>query len=179
MNDIMPKNIHLVSLKDKGITEDIRETGKTLEENSKLKAQYIFGKIQLPVIADDSGLLVHSLNNEPGVFSARYAGEQRSDDDNMHLLLKNLISFTNRTAVFQTIITYINEFNHIKQFKGEIKGSITHKKRGNNGFGYDPIFQPDGYDLTFAELDKTEKNTISHRANAVRKLMTYLCQKHV
>ncbi|MEO1253852.1 MAG: RdgB/HAM1 family non-canonical purine NTP pyrophosphatase [Bacteroidota bacterium] len=178
MNAIMPKSIQLLGLKDIGIEEDIEETGDTLEENSKIKAAYVFEKAKMPVFADDSGLLVKALNDEPGVFSARYAGPQRNDDDNINLLLKTLGDNENRSASFETVITYIDQSGELKQFKGEIIGDITKEKRGTYGFGYDPIFQPTGYELTFAELTEKEKNRISHRSVAVQKLLDYLQKIH-
>ncbi len=174
INAIVPKNINIVGLKEIGIDEEIAETGTTLEQNSEIKARNIFEKISLPVFADDSGLLVHSLDNEPGVYSARYAGPQKDDDQNMDLLLRNLGNEKDRSATFQTVISYIDESGDLKQFKGEIKGTITVQKKGTNGFGYDPIFKPDGYDLTFAELSSEEKNKISHRSRAVQMLLDFL-----
>ena len=174
INRIMPNGITVIGLKDLDITEDIAETGTTLEENSKIKAEYVFSKFKMPVFADDSGLLVRSLNNEPGVYSARYAGPEKDDIKNMDLLLKNLGDNPDRSAAFQTVITYIDESGTATQFKGEVIGSIRHEKKGSNGFGYDPIFQPDGFDVTFAELTDQEKNNISHRARAVKKLLKHL-----
>lgn len=176
MNDIMPKGISIIGLKDLGVTEEIPETGKTLEENSKIKASYVFEHYKIPVFADDSGLVVNSLDGEPGVYSARYAGSERDDDKNMNLLLDKLSSFEDRSASFQTVITYIDNKGRMNQFNGAIDGSITLQKKGTNGFGYDPIFQPNGYAKTFAELPNEEKNQISHRARAVQKLLEYLHQ---
>lgn len=166
----------IVGLEELGVTEDIPETGTTLEENSRIKAIYVHERFNIPVIADDSGLIVHSLNGEPGVYSARYAGEAKDDNANMNLLLSRLEERENRSAEFQTVITYIDESGKEVQFLGSIPGIIIHEKRGKNGFGYDPIFQPNGYDLTFAELSSKEKNQISHRAIAVQKLAKHLNQ---
>ncbi len=174
MNAIMPDSVQIIGLKDVGITEDIEETGSTLEENSRIKAEYVFQKVSMPVFADDSGLIVRSLNGDPGVFSARYAGSQKNDEDNMDLLLKNLVDVNDRYAAFQTIITFIDNDGTVKQFKGEIDGAITNEKKGVNGFGYDPIFQPQGYNKTFAELSDQEKNNISHRSRAIQKLLKHI-----
>jgi len=176
MNAIMPEGIHLVGLKDLGITEDIAETGDTFHKNSEIKARYVFDRHQIPVFADDSGLVVYSLGGEPGVYSARYAGEQKDDDQNMNLLLNRLDEKTDRRAEFRTVITFIGKDGNKHQFEGRIPGVITLEKRGGNGFGYDPIFLPDGYKETFAELSSEIKNRISHRAIAVQKLLEYLHQ---
>lgn len=178
INAVVPSGISVIGLYDLGITEDIAETGETFEENSHIKAAYVFEKCKMPVFADDSGLLVSSLGGEPGVYSARYAGPDRSDSKNMDLLLHKLIPYHDRSAEFRTVITYLDEAGTLKQFSGSIKGSITFEKKGSNGFGYDPIFQPKGYDQTFAELPSSVKNNISHRAKAVRKLLNYLHQQH-
>ena len=177
MNEIMPEGIVIIGLKALGISEEIAETGTTLEENSSIKASYVFERHNMPVFADDSGLIVKSLNGEPGVYSARYAGSEKDDNKNMDLLLDRLSNQTDRSAAFQTVITFIDEKGVSKQFKGVIDGTITSEKRGSNGFGYDPIFQPLNYKETFAELSKDVKNKISHRARAVQKLLEYL-QNH-
>ena len=173
---IMPEGIELVGLDELGVTEDIAETGSTLHENSEIKARYVFDRHQLSVFADDSGLVVQALNGEPGVYSARYAGPERDDHRNMDLLLKNLDGKPNRSAEFQTVITFIDDQGQAHPFLGIIKGEITEEKRGTNGFGYDPIFKPNGYDETFAELSSEVKNKISHRAKAVEQLLAYLHQ---
>ena len=174
MNEIMPQGISIVGLKDLGITEDIKETGDTLEENSTIKASYVFERHNMPVFADDSGLLVSALGGAPGVFSARYAGPERDDDKNMDLLLLNLENLSNRSAFFKTVITFIDENGSVSQFDWVVEGEIIHEKKGTNGFGYDPIFKPNGYTQTFAELSTEIKNRISHRAKAVQKLLEYL-----
>lgn len=176
INSIVPAVIRVVGLKEIGITEEIAETGTTLEENSRIKASYVFELKRMPVFADDSGLLVDSLDGAPGVYSARYAGPEKSDERNMNLLLENLKGQRNRKASFQTVITYIDQQGNESQFKGEVKGEIIAEKRGTNGFGYDPIFQPDGYSETFAELDQQVKNNISHRAKAVQQFVSFLQQ---
>lgn len=173
----MPESISILSLNDLGLEDEIAETGDSLEENSHIKAQYVFDKKGLPVFADDSGLVVKALNGEPGVYSARYAGPEKDDEKNMNLLLDRLESHMDRSAEFQTVITYISPEGAFIQFKGAIEGTITNEKKGLNGFGYDPIFQPRGYDETFAELPQEEKNKISHRAKALKKLLDHL-QKH-
>ena len=175
---IMPEGIELIGLDELGVTEDIAETGSTLHENSEIKARYVFDQYHTPVFADDSGLVVHALNGEPGVYSARYAGPERDDHRNMDLLLNNLLEKENRSAEFQTVITFIDEQGQSHPFLGIIKGEIIQEKRGENGFGYDPIFKPDGYDNTFAELSGEIKNKISHRAKAVEQLLAYLHQTH-
>lgn len=178
MNEIMPEGFSLVGLNELGILEDIEETGDTLEKNSKIKASYVYERHKMPVFADDSGLLVASLNGEPGVVSARYAGPERDDQKNMDLLLQKLEASTDRAAEFQTIISFIDEGGELRQFKGSIAGTILKEKRGSGGFGYDPIFQPDGYHQTFAELSSDIKNRISHRAKAVQSFLEYLHQKN-
>ena len=146
----------------------------TFQENSQQKAEYLFNKINLPCFADDSGLEVESLNGEPGVFSARYAGTHKSDEDNNQLLLKKLKGLSNRNAQFRTVITFINQHGESYFFEGIIKGTIIEEKRGTSGFGYDPLFIPSGYAQTFAELSPSEKNSVSHRSIAVQKLAAFL-----
>jgi XTP/dITP diphosphohydrolase len=163
----------ILSLNDINFKEDIIENGSTLQENALIKARTIFNETGKNCFADDTGLLVKSLNNEPGVYSARYAGEQKNADDNMNLLLLNLNNKTDRQAKFTTIIALImNGYEFI--FEGELAGSIILEKKGSNGFGYDPIFKPNGYINTLAQLDITEKNKISHRALAFKKMNDFL-----
>lgn len=171
---MLPVGFELLGLDDLGITEDIPEPGETIEENSALKAQYVRERHEIPVFADDTGLEVKALNGEPGVYSARYAGPQRDANDNMDLLLKNLGDKTNRSAAFKTVITFIDGQGTERQFEGIVEGKIIHEKRGTKGFGYDPIFVPEGYDQTFAELPAEVKNSISHRARAFEKLIGFL-----
>ena len=160
------------SLDEIGCYDDIPETGDTFEENAKQKSDYLYRHFQLDSFADDSGLEVETLNNEPGVYSARYSGT-RNMEDNIDLLLEKLGNNTNRRACFRTVISlYFNKEQHF--FEGVIYGQITHERRGTEGFGYDPVFVPNGYDRTFAEMSATEKNDISHRAIATRKLGAYL-----
>ena len=170
---LVPEHITLLSLKDIGCTEDIPETANTLEGNAQLKANYITKKYNLPCFADDTGLLVNVLNGEPGVYSARYAGEQKSSEDNMNLLLEKLKNRTDRSAHFKTVIA-LNINNTQTLFQGIAKGEITKTKEGLEGFGYDPIFKPEGYNKTFAELSIKTKNLISHRGKAMIQLMEHL-----
>ena len=175
---LIPSTYKLVSLEDIGITEDIPETGLTIKDNSEIKARYVAEvlikkKLPWPVIADDSGLEVEALNGEPGVYSARYAGMQKNDTANNKKLLDELANFTNRKAIFVTTITLILN-NQIFFFNGQINGTIALEPKGTKGFGYDPLFIPQGYQSTFAELEKDVKNKISHRAIALKKVIQYL-----
>jgi len=167
--------IEIIPLSQTGITEDIPETGDTLEDNALQKARYVFEKTGLFCFADDTGLEVKALNGAPGVYSARYAGEQRNADDNMDKLLNALENQSDRSAAFRTLIALIHPKGEFL-FSGEIEGSISLEKKGKGGFGYDPVFRPNGYNQTFAELSPAEKNTISHRALAVDKLVAFLKQ---
>lgn len=168
VREILPKHIEIVSLKEMGYTEDIEETGSTLEENSLLKAQTIFDKYKLPVLAEDTGLEVDALQGAPGVYSARYAGEHGNSEANMQLLLKNLEKEDNRKAQFRTVATFIAE-NSSSIYTGVVRGEIIKEKTGEKGFGYDPIFIPAGFDKTFAEMSSQEKSIVSHRAIAMQK----------
>ena len=165
--------ISILSLSDIGCFEELPETRDTLEGNSLQKAEYIFEHFQIPCFADDSGLEVEALHNAPGVYSARYAGDHKNSQDNIDLLLKNLTGISNRRAQFRTIITLIG-FDKIYTFEGTVKGKITHQRKGTGGLGYDPVFIPEGYDRSFGEMSLEEKNTLSHRAIAVEKLVTFL-----
>lgn len=170
---LIPKHIKLLSLKDIGCFEDVPETKKTIEGNAKQKAEYVTTHYGYNCFADDTGLEVMSLNNEPGVYSARYAGLQRDANDNMDLLLKNLKNKPNRTAQFKTVVAlHLN--NKIETFTGICKGEITKQKTGEKGFGYDPIFKPNNYNDTFAQMDLKLKNDIGHRGKAITKLINYL-----
>jgi XTP/dITP diphosphohydrolase len=170
---LLPKEITILSLNEIGCFEDIPETASSIEGNAILKANYVTEKYGYPCFADDTGLEVEALNGEPGVFSARYAGEQKNADDNMNKLLSNLADKENKKAQFKTIICLnINKKQHL--FEGTIKGEISNEKRGSEGFGYDPIFIPIGYDKTFAEMPIGEKSKISHRGLAVEKLVHFL-----
>ena len=170
---LMPKHIKLLTLKDIGCFEDVPETQNTIEGNAIQKARYIKETYGYDCFADDTGLEVEALNGEPGVFSARYAGEQRNAEDNINKLLKELKTKPNRNAQFKTVISLqINNTKHT--FTGICKGKITKNKHGENGFGYDPIFKPDGYNQTFAEIDLNLKNAIGHRGKAVLQLIQFL-----
>jgi XTP/dITP diphosphohydrolase len=175
--ELLPDGMELVGLTDIGIDEDIPETGATLAENSALKAQYVFERIGIAVFADDTGLEVAALNGAPGVYSARYAGSQRNANDNMDLLLKNLADASDRSACFKTVITYIDSDGNVRAFEGRVDGRIIFDKRGTGGFGYDPIFVPEGEQRTFAEMSGEEKNRISHRARAFEKFLNYLATR--
>jgi XTP/dITP diphosphohydrolase len=165
-----------LSLKDINYTDEIEENETTLEGNALIKAKTIFKSLQENCFADDSGLLVDALNGEPGVYSARYAGSQKNDNDNMNKLLDKLKDIENRKAQFKTVLALIlNEKEYL--FEGIVHGVIAHEKKGTQGFGYDPIFIPDGYSKTFAELTSSEKSTISHRSIALKKLITFLQHK--
>lgn len=170
---ILGDSFELVSLAETGCIEELPETGNTLEANSLQKAQYLYDHYHVDCFADDSGLEVHALGGEPGVDSAHYAGPQRSHADNVNLLLKNLTDKTDRTAQFRTVITLVQN-GEITQFEGSIKGQIINELRGSQGFGYDPIFVPEGYETTFAEMSLAEKGKISHRAKAFAKLVAFL-----
>lgn len=170
---ILGEQIEILSLNDINCHVDIPETADTLEGNAKMKAEYIYQHYHLDCFADDTGLEVRALNGAPGVFSARYAGEGHDSQANMKKLLEHLKGKTNREAQFRTAICLIeNGEEHL--FEGLVKGKIIEEKRGEAGFGYDPVFVPDGYDKTFAELGEDIKNQISHRARAVKKLCDYL-----
>ena len=170
---LVPEHIQLISLKDIGCFEEVPETQLTIEGNAIQKAEYIKEHYGFDCFADDTGLEVESLHGEPGVFSARYAGEQRDANDNMNLLLDNLVGKPNRNAQFKTVIAlYLN--GTLETFTGICKGEITTTKQGDKGFGYDPIFKAEGYDKTFAEISLEEKNTIGHRGKAIRLLVDFL-----
>jgi XTP/dITP diphosphohydrolase len=173
VQSMLPESIEIISLESIGCFEDIPETAATIEGNAIQKANYITQKYGCNCFADDTGLEVEALNGEPGVFSARYAGEQRNSDDNMAKLLTQLENKTNRKAQFKTVICLNLEGNqHL--FTGIAKGEIIKEKIGNQGFGYDPIFKPDGFLKTFAQISLEEKNKISHRGIATQQLITFL-----
>lgn len=173
IRQLLPPNIEVLSLAEIGCTEDIAETADTIEGNAALKADYVTQNYNLPCFADDSGLEVEALNGAPGVYSARYAGEQKDDDDNIQKLLVELKDEKNRNAQFKTVIALnLNDKQYL--FTGVIKGKIINEKRGTNGFGYDPVFIADDSDKTFAELTSEEKNKVSHRAKAVEQLVQWL-----
>ena len=173
VSTILENKIELLSLNDINCHIDIPETSNTLEGNALLKAQYIYSNYKLNCFADDTSLEVEALNGEPGVYSARYAGDIHNSEANMLKLLHNMENKENRQAQFRTVISLILDETEY-QFEGIIKGKIITEKRGSSGFGYDPIFIPEGYDKTFAELGDEIKNKISHRAQAVNKLCKFL-----
>ena len=174
IKDILGKDFEIVSLAEIGCHEDIPETGLTLEENARQKSTYIVEHYSHDCFADDTGLEVDALNGEPGVHSARYAeGTDHDSEANMRKLLSKMSNVKDRTARFRTVISLIiNGVEH--QFEGRVEGRIATEKHGTEGFGYDPIFIPEGYDKSFAELGEEVKNQISHRARAVKKLAEYL-----
>ena len=174
IKDILGKDFEIVSLAEIGCHEDIPETGLTLEENARQKSTYIVEHYNYDCFADDTGLEVDALNGEPGVHSARYAeGTDHDSEANMRKLLSKMSNVKDRTARFRTVISLIiNGVEH--QFEGRVEGRIATEKHGKEGFGYDPVFIPEGYDKSFAELGEEVKNQISHRARAVKKLAEYL-----
>ncbi|NLC49451.1 MAG: non-canonical purine NTP diphosphatase [Bacteroidales bacterium] len=168
--------LEILSLSDINCHEDIPETGDTLKENALMKAQFVKDKFGLDCFADDTGLEVEALNNAPGIYSSRYAGPNCDPEDNMQKMIHELQDKENRNAQFKTVIALIlnGEENY---FEGTVKGEITHQKQGTNGFGYDPIFKPAGYDKTFGELSEELKNNLSHRAIATHKLVAFLLRQ--
>lgn len=173
VQELIPAHIRLLSLKDIGCHEEIPETQDTIAGNAIQKAQYIKTQYGFDCFADDTGLEVTALDGAPGIYSARYAGPQRNAEDNMRKLLMNLKPFSDRSARFKTVIAlFLN--GQLHEFRGICKGSITTGKAGDQGFGYDPIFKPDGYDLTFAQMDMGLKNNIGHRGKAVQQLIEFL-----
>jgi XTP/dITP diphosphohydrolase len=173
IQQLVPNTIQILSLEDIGCTEDIPETADTIEGNAILKANYVTEKYGYDCFADDTGLEVEALNGAPGVYSARYAGEQKDANDNMDKLLEELKDTSNRKANFKTVIA-LNLNGKQSLFTGIVYGKIIEEKMGTNGFGYDPIFVADGYQKSFAELTMEEKATISHRGIAVKELVTFL-----
>lgn len=173
---ILPTNMELLSLNNINILEEIPEEKNTLEGNAEQKAEFVYQKLKKNVFADDTGLEVEALGMLPGVFSARYAGEEKKPDANRKKLLKALENETNRKAQFRTIICLI--INNKKYFfEGKVEGEILKKEQGEKGFGYDPIFMPKGYNMSFAQMPIEVKNKISHRAKAVQKLISFLNNK--
>ena len=172
---LLPDAIEILSLADIGCNEDIPETAATIEGNAILKANHVTEKYGFDCFADDTGLEVDALDGEPGVYSARYAGEQKDSNDNVDKLLRELAPHLNRNAQFKTVITLnLSQQQHL--FTGIVRGRIATERSGTNGFGYDPIFIADGYDVTFAELPMAEKSRISHRGIAVAQLVEFLQQ---
>ncbi|HEY6141855.1 MAG TPA: non-canonical purine NTP diphosphatase [Flavobacterium sp.] len=173
VQQLLPSSIEIISLESIGCFEEIPETADTIEENAIMKANYVTQKYGYDCFADDTGLEVDALNGAPGVYSARYAGEQRNSDDNMNKLLEALTDKTNRNAQFKTVIA-LNRNGQQHLFTGIAPGEITLEKTGNQGFGYDPIFQPEGFSKTFAQLSIEEKGAISHRGKATEQLIAFL-----
>lgn len=173
VQQLLPNSITILSLEDIGCHEEIPETADTIEGNAILKANYVTEKYGYNCFADDTGLEVQDLNNEPGVYSARYAGEHCNADDNMNKLLDALNGKDDRKAQFKTVIA-LNLDGTQRLFTGICKGNITYEKVGDKGFGYDPIFKPDGYNQTFAELSLEQKGIISHRGKAIAQLLQFL-----
>jgi XTP/dITP diphosphohydrolase len=172
VTQLLADQYKILSLRDIGCTTDIPETGSTFAENAELKTTYVHTHYQMDCFADDSGLEVEALNNEPGIYSARYAGGA-GDAANLDLVLKKMEGQQNRKARFRTVVSLIQN-NQKYLFEGIINGTLRKERTGVEGFGYDPIFQPDGYEITFAEMSMQQKNEISHRAQAMRKLITFL-----
>jgi XTP/dITP diphosphohydrolase len=173
IRSLVPDEIEIVSLRDIECYDELPETHETFEENSEEKARYVFENFKVACFADDSGLEVPAINNEPGVHSAMYAGLHRSDEDNIDLLLQKMVGVTDRKAVFRSIITYIDQQGKMV-FYGHSDGEITYERKGTKGFGYDPVFKPLGYDITYGEMSMQEKNKTNHRAIAFDQLIAFL-----
>ena len=177
VSQILGENYEIKSLKDINFFDEIPETGVTFEENALQKAAFIKEKFGMDCLAEDSGLVVDGLNGEPGIYSARYAGSQRNDEENLQKVLKELGDNPIRSARYKSVIALVlNGENHF--FEGTVEGEILKGKVGNGGFGYDPIFQPKGYEISFGEMDAAEKNKISHRGEAVEKMVSFLNKKN-
>tara|TARA_B100000674_G_C37826672_1_gene908452 strand:+ start:584 stop:1168 length:585 start_codon:yes stop_codon:yes gene_type:complete len=175
---ILGDKINLFSLSDIGLNQEIPENEKTIKKNAMFKAKFVNTQTGKNVFADDTGLEIDSLNGEPGVFSARYSGVDRNSDKNIELVLRKLKNKANRNSRFKTIISLIIDGKSVN-FEGVVEGKITEEKRGSNGFGYDPIFQPNGYASTFGEMSLKEKNKISHRSIAINKMVQYLKENNL
>lgn len=173
LQQLLGEKVELLSLKDINCNDEIPEDYDTLEENATQKAEYIYKKYNVNCFADDTGLEIKSLNNEPGVYSARYAGADKDAKANMKKVLTKLDGIEDRSARFRTVISlFLNDKEY--QFEGIVDGNILESERGKDGFGYDPIFEPKGYNISFAEMEMNEKNKISHRGLAVQKLVQFL-----
>lgn len=175
---ILGDKINLFSLSDIGLNQEIPENEKTIKKNAMFKAKFVNIQTGKNVFADDTGLEIDSLNGEPGVYSARYSGVERNSDKNIELVLRKLKNKANRNSRFKTIISLIIDGKSVN-FEGVVEGKITEEKRGSNGFGYDPIFQPNGYSSTFGEMSLKEKNKISHRSIAINKMVQYLKENNL
>lgn len=176
VQEVVGDSFQIESMRSLGINEDIPEDQQTLEGNALQKARFLYDRTGESCFADDTGLEVDALNGAPGVYSARYAGEAKNSLDNMALLLKNMSGIQNRKARFRTVIALILDGKEYL-FEGVVKGTIAEEPRGTAGFGYDPLFVPDGYSTTFAEMDSEAKNAISHRGRAVEKLAALLLKR--
>jgi XTP/dITP diphosphohydrolase len=177
LGEILKGEFKLLSLNDIFCTDDIPETGNTLQANASQKSFYIWERYQTDCFSDDTGLEIAALNNEPGVHSARYAGEGRNSDDNVNKVLSRLLHKNDRKACFRCVISLIIRGNEYF-FEGRVDGTILYERRGSAGFGYDPIFQPEGYSQSFAEMDASLKNSMSHRGRAVQKLVKFLLEEY-
>ena len=166
--------LDVISLKDLNIVEDVEETGTSFEENARLKARWAYQQTGLPCIADDSGLEITALNNEPGVYSARYLGVDTPYTIKNQIILDRMQNQSDRSARFISVVCLVLGENDIHCFEGVMEGSIDIEAKGSNGFGYDPIFLPENHRLTYAEMDLNTKNTLSHRGQAFRKVIAYL-----
>ena len=175
---ILGDKINLFSLSDIGLNQEIPENEKTIKKNAMFKAKFVNTQTGKNVFADDTGLEIDSLNGEPGVYSARYSGVDRNSDKNIELVLRKLKNKANRNSRFKTIISLIIDGKSVN-FEGVVEGKITEEKRGSNGFGYDPIFQPNGYSSTFGEMSLKEKNKISHRSISINKMVQYLKENNL
>lgn len=184
INALTEPNIHVATLSEVGITDEIAETAQTLDGNALIKARFAYQKTQQACFADDTGLEVEALDGEPGVYSARYAGENCNSENNINKLLSKLSNTTNRRARFRTVVAYIDTTGKEHLFEGIVEGRIAYERAGNNGFGYDPIFVPTDVvanptdTLTFAQMDLSVKNKISHRARAISKFVEFLLKNH-
>ncbi len=173
IQSVLNNSFQLLSLADIGVHENIPETANNISENALLKARYIYNLYRQPCFADDTGLEIEAINGRPGVYSARYAGKNCNFDDNINKVLNEMLSISNRKACFRTVIALIINAKEYS-FEGKIEGEILVSRKGKQGFGYDPIFRPKGYNKSFAEMEIIEKNRISHRGIAVNKLITFL-----
>ena len=177
LGEILTGEFELLSLNDITCYDEIPETGNTLNDNASQKSFYIWDRYRMDCFSDDTGLEIAALNNEPGVHSARYAGEGRNSNDNVDKVLSKMVDVTDRKACFRCVISLI--INGIEyQFDGRVDGEILTERRGTSGFGYDPIFCPEGYQQSFAEMDPSLKNSMSHRGRAVKKLVRFLLEEY-
>jgi len=173
---MLPKSVEVVGLIDIGITEDIPETGETLKENAAIKARYVYNKTGMSVFSDDTGLEVDALNGAPGVYSARYAGDDKDTNENNNKLLRELEGVSERAAQFRSVFCLIDE-GVAHYFEGIVRGEILLSTSGSEGFGYDPVFKPEEANVSFAEMSAEDKNAISHRGRALRKLVHFVAHQ--